>query len=384
MPLGSPATARAMPKSASRARPVPSSSRTFSGFTSRCTTPARRPRPGRREIGEMRAVSAGESRPSRAQPLPKALSGDLVHHVIQQPVRATGRVNRHDIGMPQPGDGACLGQKPASDGFVGCELGMNHLDRDPAVQGGVGGEKDHSHAPATKLPLEPVLRPQRRLKRGEQGRGLDRVTSETGPRAGWQIYRSGCAVSRLLNTAEAGFVLFRVEYSLTSPGLSSCTTTRGQVRSSMAEGRQRWRRCCCRKSAPGGRRGKRLFRGLTGIRFPMQSAWSASARSTRCWCRYIAVAPNRWRCSGSSGQGIPEHPHGGAGLAARSRALRKHSFGWVHRASARWLTSPRRRAGAGSGQVVGQPATRAVARIQGPILEALARPLPMPGFLSRR
>jgi hypothetical protein len=45
---------------------------------------------------------------------------------------------------------------------------MNDLDGYPAIEGRVCGKKDHAHASAPKLALEPVLRPERRLKCGEE------------------------------------------------------------------------------------------------------------------------------------------------------------------------------------------------------------------------
>jgi hypothetical protein len=51
---------------------------------------------------------------------------------------------------------------------VGGELGVNDLDGHSSIERGVGGKKDHAHAPASQLAFEPVLRPKRRLKCGEE------------------------------------------------------------------------------------------------------------------------------------------------------------------------------------------------------------------------
>ena len=77
-------------------------------------------------------------------------------------------MHRDDVGVAQPGDGPGLGQEPPGDRLVRGELGMDDLDGDPAIEGGVGGEKNHAHATASQLPLEPVLRPERRLECGEE------------------------------------------------------------------------------------------------------------------------------------------------------------------------------------------------------------------------
>ena len=168
-PLASAATARAIPKSASRARPLVSSSSTFSGLTSRCTTPARPAASSAAARSHtIRAASSSGRRTLAEQPLPQALAGHLVHHVVEEAVGAAGRVYGDDVGVPQPGDRPGLCQEPARDRLVRGELGMNHLDGDPAVERGVGGQKHHAHAAASQLPLEPILRPERRLKCGEE------------------------------------------------------------------------------------------------------------------------------------------------------------------------------------------------------------------------
>ena len=102
------------------------------------------------------------------EPLPEALALDLVHDVIEEAVGVSGGVDRDDVGVAEPGDGARLGQEAAADRLVLGELGMDRLDGDPAVERGVGCEEDDAHTPATQLPLEPILRFQYRLECGEQ------------------------------------------------------------------------------------------------------------------------------------------------------------------------------------------------------------------------
>ena len=48
------------------------------------------------------------------------------------------------------------------------QLGMDHLDRHPAIERGIGGEKDHAHASAAQLALEPVLGAKGGLECGEE------------------------------------------------------------------------------------------------------------------------------------------------------------------------------------------------------------------------
>ena len=108
------------------------------------------------------------------EPLPEALALDLVHDVVEETVGVSGRVDRDDVGVAEPGDGARLGQEAAADRLVRGELGMDRLDGDPAVERGVGGEEDDAHPPATQLALEPILRFQYRLERGEEIEGRRR------------------------------------------------------------------------------------------------------------------------------------------------------------------------------------------------------------------
>jgi AraC-like DNA-binding protein len=45
---------------------------------------------------------------------------------------------------------------------------MHDFDRHPSIEGGVGREENHSHTPATQLSLQPILRPERCLKSGKE------------------------------------------------------------------------------------------------------------------------------------------------------------------------------------------------------------------------
>ena len=92
-----------------------------------------------------------------------------------------------------------------------------------------------------------------------------------------------------------------------------------------------------------------------------------------------AVLLSVHRCPPGAGGGgaapgarVSRHPHRRPGLPARSVAPPRCCSGSARPGCSRWWTSPRRPAGAGFARWSGQPATRAVSRIQGPILTALA------------
>ena len=125
------------------------------------------------------------------------------------------------------------------------------------------------------------------------------------------------------------------------------------------------------RTAPGGRRRQRLFRGIAP-RFDPRGCPHRPGAPGRCRSGLgTSLWPGAGRGARSSGAGVSRDPHGGAGLPARSvRHGNASSAGSLGVRQVVDVTSPtgwsRLR------QVVGQPATRAVARIQGPILEALA------------
>jgi hypothetical protein len=77
-------------------------------------------------------------------------------------------MDRDDVGVANAGEHARFGQEALGDRRVSGQLGVNDFDSDSAVERQVGGLKDHSHTPATKLPLKPVLRAERILKRAEE------------------------------------------------------------------------------------------------------------------------------------------------------------------------------------------------------------------------
>ena len=99
-------------------------------------------------VGQVRDDPFGVGRRELAlalQPLAEALARDVVHHVVEQPGRLSRRMDRDDVGVPELGDHAGLGEEPLGDRGVHGELGMHDLDRHRAVEGGIAREEDDSH-----------------------------------------------------------------------------------------------------------------------------------------------------------------------------------------------------------------------------------------------
>ena len=135
-------------------------------------------------------------------------------------------------------------------------------------------------------------------------------------------------------------------------------------------------RCSCPASVPGWTPpGTAVSPWCTGTPCPMRCAWCGSARWMPCWSRCIAVLPSRSRRSATWCGSFPAFP---PWRWSRStiRAPPRCCSGSARPASVRWWTSPRPTGWNRLRQVVGQPATRAVARIQAPILAALGEAPP--------
>ena len=152
------------------------------------------------EVGHDARHDGGIEPPLAAEALTEALALDGVHHVVEHAARVPGRMHGNDVGVSETGAGPRLGEEPASDRLVGGELGMHRLDGDPAVERSIGGEEDDPHAPAPQLTLEPVLRFQHGLERGEEIEGRSRhgpTAMKTEPR----IYPGGRRGARLRKSA---------------------------------------------------------------------------------------------------------------------------------------------------------------------------------------
>ena len=126
---------------------------------------------GRGHIGHDAGRILDRNSPLTREPLAQAFAGDLVHHVVQQPVRAPRRMDSHDVGVAQASNGSGFTQEAAGDGFVRGQFRVDNFDGNPAVQGSVGRLEYHTHAAASELALKPVLRSQRCLQGGEQIEG---------------------------------------------------------------------------------------------------------------------------------------------------------------------------------------------------------------------
>ena len=91
------------------------------------------------------------------EPLPQGFALEEIHDVVEMPFALPGGVHRHDVGVTDPRDQTGLRQKARGEGPVHHQLGVNDLDRDPALQGQIGGQEDHPHTPTTDFALQAVL-----------------------------------------------------------------------------------------------------------------------------------------------------------------------------------------------------------------------------------
>ncbi len=120
------------------------------------------------DVGHDALHLVGRERTLAVEPLAEALAGYLVHHVVKDPAGGPGMVDCDDVGVANAGEHARFGEKALCDRRMSGELWVDDFHRDSAVEGQVGGLKDHAHTPATKLALKPVLRPERILERAEE------------------------------------------------------------------------------------------------------------------------------------------------------------------------------------------------------------------------
>ena len=73
------------------------------------------------------------------------------------PVGFTDFVNVGDVGMAEGGGGFCLQYESPEPVFVGNELGQQQLERDLAIQAGVFGQVDFTHAARAELLKYPIV-----------------------------------------------------------------------------------------------------------------------------------------------------------------------------------------------------------------------------------
>src|SRR6476661_1909975 len=134
---------------------------------------------------------------------------------------------------------------------MGGELGVDRLDGDPAVQRGVGREEHDAHAAPSEFTLEPVLRFQHGLERGEQIEGRRRH-GPTGVGTEPAIYPGaafvGC-ITRRNGCSPRRTEMFRVESELTCQAYPLAPTCRrGPWSMSAKPVPPPLRRCSCRAS----------------------------------------------------------------------------------------------------------------------------------------
>ena len=228
-----------------------------------------------------------------------------------------------DVRVPEPGDGARLGEEAPADRLVRGELGVHRLDGDSAVERGVGGEEDDAHPAATELALEPVLRFQHGLERVEQieGRSRHRPTGQgernreyTSPEAlvGCVAHRKGCSPRSM--------GMFRVEPMLTSDAYPLAPTRRRRPVPHAADPSRhhRRRRAHAGRAAPGGRRRQRAVRRAPSRLHSRRGAGGAGAAGGCGAGLRPPLRPRPDGRAGAPGAGVPGDPDGRAGLAARS------------------------------------------------------------------
>ncbi len=193
-------TALARPKSATLSRPpaAASSIRTFSGLTSRWIRPARWAAASAEAIGSIRASArAGRHRRLGADDVAQRVAGDVLHRQEDDAVVLALVEDRHDVGVGQARGRAGLADEAGRELVVVAHPGVHHLDRDEAVEPGVGGLVDTGHAAAGDAGSDEVAtveqatgqdvidgsrqRPSRSLDRARVRLGMTAQSSSDGP-----------------------------------------------------------------------------------------------------------------------------------------------------------------------------------------------------------
>jgi hypothetical protein len=108
---------------------------------------------GRGNIGDDTSRLARAEATFSGEPLPQALAADLVHDIVQKAFGAARGVDGHDVWVTHPGNGASLGEESAGNCLVQGELWVDYLNRHPAIERSIGGEKNYSHSSTSELAL---------------------------------------------------------------------------------------------------------------------------------------------------------------------------------------------------------------------------------------
>src|SRR5439155_27247089 len=91
------------------------------------------------------------------------------YHEEHQLTACFDEVNRHDIGMRQPGGGARLLEEALALVGAGGEVRRKHLDRDGAVERHIAGQQHDAHAAAAELALDRIAAGEQLLEGQEFG-----------------------------------------------------------------------------------------------------------------------------------------------------------------------------------------------------------------------
>ena len=129
---------------------------TFSGLTSRCTSPAACAAPSAASSGSRIAIVTGtDSEPAFPEQVTQRAAVDQFHHQEHQVAVPALVVDRDDAGVAQRRGQPRLPFEPAEERRVGDVLRAHHLDRDRSVQPQVDAAVDHGH-PARAISAHPV------------------------------------------------------------------------------------------------------------------------------------------------------------------------------------------------------------------------------------
>ena len=86
------------------------------------------------------------------------LARHVLHDEVEHATRLAGGIDRDDVGVAQLGDGAGLLEEPLAERDVARHVGVDDLDRDWAVEGGVARQVDRPHPALAEQALDGVLR----------------------------------------------------------------------------------------------------------------------------------------------------------------------------------------------------------------------------------
>ncbi len=96
----------------------------------------------------------GPEPPLRVEQLPEALAVDELHHDGLATLVHEHVVDRDDVRVGQPGDGDRFAAEAFGDDGIGGEVGLQPLDRDLAIEIGVGRDPHLGHATLADAALQ--------------------------------------------------------------------------------------------------------------------------------------------------------------------------------------------------------------------------------------